>query len=206
MTKPSPRGRKNKSRSVLRAVLPLRWVNLPHHELYLRALNSMAPGSRERAKEDALRHGLSRRLREMKKADHAQYVEMECCRIVESLRAIRDEYRRYLKEKGCEPICDMQVSQHYLPHRGFDVLSRIGNSRVSSSAPSLVMRYMSSRKNPWPSTEAIGSKLIVVPCLSGPTGRPAIRFVVCTCQYGTFLRSDQESIACCASGVFADAR
>jgi hypothetical protein len=89
----------------------------------------MAPGSRERAKEDALRHGLSRRLREMKKADHAQYVEMECCRIVESLRAIRDEYRRYLKEKGCEPICDMQVSQHYLPHRGFDVLSRIGNSR-----------------------------------------------------------------------------
>jgi len=67
----------------------------------------MAPGSRERAKEDALRHGLSRRLKEMKKGDHAQYVEMECCRIVESLRAIRDEYRRYLKEKGCEPICDM---------------------------------------------------------------------------------------------------
>src|ERR1700733_5341793 len=56
------------------------------------------------------------------------------------------------------------------------------------------MMYMSSKKNPWPSTEAIGSKLIVVPCLSGPTGRPAIRFVVCTCQYGTFLRSDQESI------------
>ena len=39
-----------------------------------------------------------------------------------------------------------------------------------------------------------------------PTGRAASRFVVCICQYGTFLRSIQESIACCASGVLADAR
>src|SRR5271168_4857981 len=81
-----------------------------------------------------------------------------------------------------------------------------GTPGVSNSAPSLVMMYMSSRKNPWPSMEAIGSKLIVVPGLSGPTGLAAIRFVVCTCQYGTFLRSDQESIACCASRLFADAR
>src|ERR1700730_2170513 len=80
-----------------------------------------------------------------------------------------------------------------------------GTPGVSSSAPSLVMRYMSSRKNPWPPIEALGSKLIVFPALRGPPTCPAIRFVVCTCQYGTFLRSDQESIACCASRVFADA-
>src|SRR5271156_2804444 len=77
-----------------------------------------------------------------------------------------------------------------------------GTPGVSNSAPSLVMMYMSSRKNPWPSIEAIGSKLMVVPGLSGPTGLAAIRFVVCTCQYGTFLRSNQKSIACCASRLF----
>src|SRR5579863_2334733 len=45
-----------------------------------------------------------------------------------------------------------------------------GTPGVRSSAPSFVIRYMSSRKNPCPSTEAIGSKLIVVPALNGPEG------------------------------------
>jgi hypothetical protein len=107
MTKPSTNGMRNKPRSVQTTALPLRWINLPHQELYRRAIDSMAPGSRERAKEDALRHGLKRRLREMKQVDHGKYVEIECCRIVESLRAIRDQYRNYLEDKGCKPISEM---------------------------------------------------------------------------------------------------
>jgi len=42
-----------------------------------------------------------------------------------------------------------------------------GTPGVSSSEPDGVMRYMSSRKNAWPSTDAIGSKLMVVPAWSG---------------------------------------
>jgi hypothetical protein len=41
---------------------------------------------------------------------------------------------------------------------------------VSSSAPSCVIRYMSSREKPGPSIDAIGSKLMVVPARNGPTG------------------------------------
>lgn len=85
-------------------VLPLRWVNLPHQDLCRRALDALQPGSRERAREDALRHGLKRCLRELKPADHRKYVELESARIVESLRAIRDEYRRYLEDEGGKPI------------------------------------------------------------------------------------------------------
>jgi hypothetical protein len=67
----------------------------------------MLLGSRERARQDAIWHSLRRRLPELDHADHRRYIEIECSRLVESLRAIRDEYRRYLEKKGCKPIGEM---------------------------------------------------------------------------------------------------
>ena len=85
----------------------IRWVDIPHDELYQSAVNSLVRGSRERANEDALRHVLKRRLPELDRSDHGRYVEIECCKLVETLRAIRDEYRRYLEQQGCKPIAEM---------------------------------------------------------------------------------------------------
>ena len=48
-----------------------------------------------------------RRLPELDRNDHRRYVEIECCKIVETLRAIRDEYRRYLEQERCKPIAEM---------------------------------------------------------------------------------------------------
>ena len=109
MKKPSAATRTNKSKSHRSGPtkLPVRWVEIPHEQLYQRARNALAQGSRERAKQDALRHVLIRRLPELDPGDHRQYVEIECCKIVETLRAIRDEYRRYLEEEGCKPIAEM---------------------------------------------------------------------------------------------------
>jgi hypothetical protein len=67
----------------------------------------MGLGSRERANEDALKYVLRRHLPELDRDDHRRYIEIECHKIVETLRAIRDEYRRHLEEAGCEPIADM---------------------------------------------------------------------------------------------------
>lgn len=109
MKKPSAATRTNKSKSRRSGPtkLPVRWVEISHEQLYQRARNALAQGSRERAKQDALRHVLIRRLPELDPGDHRQYVEIECCKIVETLRAIRDEYRRYLEEEGCKPIAEM---------------------------------------------------------------------------------------------------
>lgn len=86
---------------------PIRWVEIPHDALYQSAVNSLTLGSRERANEDGVRHVLKRRLPEHDPSDHRRYVEIECCKIVETLRAIRDEYRRYLEQKRCKPIAEM---------------------------------------------------------------------------------------------------
>src|SRR5438132_11239439 len=87
--------------------LPVRWTELPHQELYRRVLDAMALGSRERASEDSLKHVLKRRLPELDRDDHRRYIEIECHKIVETLRAVRDEYRRYLQQEGCKPISEM---------------------------------------------------------------------------------------------------
>ena len=86
---------------------PIRWTELPHQELYQRVLNAMSLGSRERASEDSLKHVLKRRLPELDRDDHRRYIEIECHKIVETLRAMRDEYRRYLQQEGCKPISEM---------------------------------------------------------------------------------------------------
>jgi hypothetical protein len=67
----------------------------------------MELGSRERASQDSLKHVLKRRLPDLDRDDHRRYIEIECHRIVETLRSIRDVYRLYLEEKGCKPIAEM---------------------------------------------------------------------------------------------------
>jgi hypothetical protein len=67
----------------------------------------MSFGSRTRSGEDAVRHVLKRRLPRLDPADHTRYVELECTRTVELLRAVRDEYRRYLEDRGAKPLAEM---------------------------------------------------------------------------------------------------
>jgi len=50
---------------------------------------------------------LKRRLPKLDPADHIRYVELECTRIVERLRSVRDEYRRYLEDPGAKPLAEM---------------------------------------------------------------------------------------------------
>lgn len=81
---------------------PICWESLPHDGLLQKALASMAPGSRERAPEDSRKHALKRQLPKMEPSVHSQYVELECAWLVELLRAVRDEYRNHLKNRGCK--------------------------------------------------------------------------------------------------------
>ena len=86
---------------------PIRWDEIPHNELWARAQEAMSLGSRSRANEDSLKHVLKRRLHRLDPADHLRYVELECARIVETLRTVRDEYRSYLEDRGCAPLAEM---------------------------------------------------------------------------------------------------
>jgi hypothetical protein len=67
----------------------------------------MAFGSPARAAEDSLKYVLKRRLPKLDPTDHQRYVELECHRIVETLRVVRDVYRSYLEKEGCKPIAEM---------------------------------------------------------------------------------------------------
>ena len=85
----------------------IRWDELPHAELRNAAVASMGLGSRVRASEDARLHVLTRRLWKQDAADHMNYVEIINGRNIELLRAIRDEYRQYLKQSGARPLAEM---------------------------------------------------------------------------------------------------
>jgi hypothetical protein len=87
---------------------PIRWDELPHEELRYAAQASLGFGSRARASEDAKLHVLTLRLRKLDAADHMKYIEIINARTVEVLRAVRDEYRGYLQQKGAKPIAEMQ--------------------------------------------------------------------------------------------------
>jgi hypothetical protein len=67
----------------------------------------MTLGSHERARESALHHVLRRRLSTMDPKTHTRYLEVECCRIVEFLRRLRDEYRRYFEGRNAKPVAEM---------------------------------------------------------------------------------------------------
>jgi hypothetical protein len=85
----------------------IRWTDLPHDMLWQRSLLSMSSGSRERAYDDSVKHVLMRRLPKLVPSDHFRFIELECARIVELLRAVRDEYRAFLEKRGCKPITEM---------------------------------------------------------------------------------------------------
>jgi hypothetical protein len=84
----------------------VRWDDIPHNELREHALASMS-GSTERAAADSARGVLRRRLHRLETADHMRYIELECARIVETLRFIRDTYRKYLQPKIRGPLAEM---------------------------------------------------------------------------------------------------
>lgn len=67
----------------------------------------MSLGSVSRAREDALRFQLKRRLSRLDTAEHLQYIELESARIVETLRSLRDVYRSYLRHQGCTPLVEV---------------------------------------------------------------------------------------------------
>jgi alkylation response protein AidB-like acyl-CoA dehydrogenase len=93
--KATERGVKQR-RAAKKAPGPIRWDEIPHNAIWARAQDAMSVGSCLRASEDSLKHVLKRRLLGLNPSVHLQYVELECARIVETLRMVRDEYRVYL--------------------------------------------------------------------------------------------------------------
>ncbi|MEP6756774.1 MAG: hypothetical protein ABJA67_14815 [Chthonomonadales bacterium] len=94
-------------RTTPRAHLPPRWDEVPHQEILLEAQRAMVLRSPARAADDSRRYLLKRRLPRNDPADHMRYIEMESARIVETLRQLRDQYRSYFEERGCNPIAEM---------------------------------------------------------------------------------------------------
>ena len=86
---------------------PIPWDALPHQKLWIAALDAMSLGSRERAAESSRLHVLRRRLPRLDPADHMDYVALVGARIVERLRAVRDQYREHLRARGAEPLVEM---------------------------------------------------------------------------------------------------
>lgn len=79
---------------------PIRWEDIPHHALRDQALSYMGAGLPDRAGADAIRSVLKRRLSRLLPADHTRYIELECGRIVETLRHLRDVYREYVEKEA----------------------------------------------------------------------------------------------------------
>ena len=106
------------------APVPVRWNDLPHQELWEQARNAIPFGARERAAEDSVRHILKRQLPRLDPVDHTRYVELEAARIVELLRAVRDEYREYLEKLGCKPLAEMYwvVFRFGVMHHAINIL------------------------------------------------------------------------------------
>jgi hypothetical protein len=94
-------------RSTPRAHLPRRWDEVPHQEILLKARRAMVLRSPARAADDSRRCLLRRGLPHNNPADHTSYIEVESARIVETLRQLRDQYRSYFEECGCNPIAEM---------------------------------------------------------------------------------------------------
>ena len=106
------KGRHDKSastRSVRRAVSgePVRWDSLPHEVLGGRAEESLRLGSRDRSAQDAAFYVAKRRLHARAGNANLTYSDIECARLVERLRAVRDVYREHLERLGCRPIDQM---------------------------------------------------------------------------------------------------
>jgi hypothetical protein len=92
---------------VRRQTLPIRWDDLPHEDLWRRALEIFGFGSPQRAREDVVRGMLRARLSRLDPAQHWRYLEGECVFIVEMLRILRDLYRKELADIGCKPVSEV---------------------------------------------------------------------------------------------------
>jgi hypothetical protein len=114
----------------------LRWQDIPHAILEHKALSVLMSGSASRGTADALRYVLKCRLPDLIPADHEKYVEVECQRIVESLRLIRDEYRKYLQKQGCRPLAEMHWVVFRFAITGYAVkmLRNVASNYLSASA------------------------------------------------------------------------
>ena len=75
--------------------------------LWDRVLDASGLGSSERASEDSVRYVLKRRLPTLDPGDHLRYVELDCRRLVKTLRLTRDVYRACLENEGCKPVAEM---------------------------------------------------------------------------------------------------
>ena len=89
----------------VRRVLP--WGEIPHRVLWMRAQQVLDLESPSRAMMDSLQSVLTLRLHRMDPVDHRRYIEIECGRIVEALRALRDVYRDYLGPKVDASLVEM---------------------------------------------------------------------------------------------------
>ena len=80
---------------------------IPHNDLWLQAHRDMDLDSASRAYADALQSVLEKRLYRMDPEEHRRYAEVECTRIVETLRVLCDTYREYLQTKIDGPLVEM---------------------------------------------------------------------------------------------------
>ena len=95
-----------------------RWGELPHHELYKKAMYLLELGSRARASSDSLRYLAKRRLTETDSSEHHdRYIEFECAALVERLRAIGETYRGFFKRKTFEMRAELSWALYYFGMR-----------------------------------------------------------------------------------------
>jgi hypothetical protein len=128
----------------------LRWDEVPHEELWNKTQVALGMGEAKRANVDALRGILKRRLPQMKSEDHQRYVELECARIVESLRVLRDTYRDSLKPLIHGPLAEMYwvVWQFGVRYRAVTLLQTAAITYVQHSSIPQKNWHQLFRKNP----------------------------------------------------------
>ena len=86
---------------------PVRWDSLPHEGLAVRAEERLGLGLCARSSEAAALYVAKRRLATRNPDAHSTYGRVECARLVELLRALRDVYREHLDGLGCRPLDQM---------------------------------------------------------------------------------------------------
>ncbi len=103
------------------------WTDAEHQDLWQQAQNAMQYGSYVRSKEDAVRQVLQSQLPNGRYDDHRRYVELECIRIVEQLRLVRDVYQRSLTEDGEKPTLYVayMIHQHAVERRAVPFLQEV---------------------------------------------------------------------------------
>ena len=184
-----------RSSKIQRTPLPVFWEDLPHEQLWQKAQGAMLYGSFARSKEDAVRHVLRPRLQTGNPDHHRQYIELECTRLVEQLRRVRDVYRDHLSEFGhtltlraASVIFQLAVEQkahlvlqeimvHYLMDSRIEMDSWrmlfAFNARVDNTpeGPALEVHHMAEIEKTIRSL--LDTQVFAAPGVGGPFGREA---------------------------------